>query len=147
MASFGPAPTVARPDLFPKSADQATLLKQVRGLWTDPDFPPNDASLFGAGKSRPASFPTVSAWLRPKEFAPLPAGEEHALVFGDAAAGDVVQGALGDCYLLGALSTVAASHYRGKSRLLRLVMPSDGKSHENPPEGKEKGFFTFRFYM
>ncbi|KAJ1621409.1 hypothetical protein T492DRAFT_847053 [Pavlovales sp. CCMP2436] len=147
-AIFGPPKTVPRPDLFPKTAEQAVVLGQIRAgeLWTDPDFPPTDASLYGKGRSRPLDMPTVSAWLRPAEFAPLPAGEQHSLVYGDAAAGDVVQGQLGDCYLLGALSTVAASHHNGRSRLLQLIMPVDGSSHENPPEAHAQGFLTFRFY-
>ncbi|KAG8461989.1 hypothetical protein KFE25_014008 [Diacronema lutheri] len=150
MSVFRGAPsTVTRPDLFPRSAEQAAVLKQVRAgsLWTDPDFSPTDASLHGKGKPRPPSMAAVVAWLRPDEFAPLPAGSTHALIVGDAAAGDVVQGALGDCYLLGALSTVAASRHKGRSRLLQLVMPADGVSHEDPPEGKAQGAYTFRFYI
>jgi hypothetical protein len=149
MATFGPPPTVARADLFPRSADQRQLLRETRegSLWTDPDFLPTDASLYGRGKARPASMPAVHAWLRPSEFAPLAPGESHALVFEQAAAGDVVQGALGDCYLLGALSAVAASQYQGRSRLLQLILPSDGSSHENPPEGSSRGLFTFRLYV
>lgn len=147
---FGPPPTVSRPDLFPRSAEQSAVLGQLAAgaLWTDPDFPPTDASLVGAGRPRPRGFADVAAWLRPDEFAPLPPGEAHALVLGGAAAGDVVQGALGDCYFLGALSAVAASHdVRRRSRLLQLVLPADGRSHEDPPEGGASGLYTFRFYV
>lgn len=145
----GPPPTVTRPDLFPKSADQADLLRTTKKgtLWTDPDFPPTNASLFGKSGKGSSGMAKVSAWLRPDEFAPLQPGETHRLVYGDAAAGDVVQGGLGDCYLLGALSTAAASHVDGYSRLKQNVLPSDGESFADPPEWRERGFFTFRFYI
>jgi hypothetical protein len=152
MATQGPPATTARPDLFPKSADQKEVAKQVKAgtLWIDPDFPPKETSVYGAGaaaKAAKAKLPAVVAWLRPHEFAPLVSGEKHELISDGAAAGDVIQGALGDCYFLGALSTVAASTPGGRSRLLSAIMPLDGASHANPPEGLAQGFFTFRFYI
>jgi len=148
--SYGPPATVPRPDLFPRTAHPSEVLAEARRLpagtlWTDPDFPPADSSLWPAGAPRPPGMAAVAHWLRPEEFAPLPAGEAHSLVYGDAAAGDVIQGGLGDCYLLGALSTVAATpRADGASRLKDLVLPLDGGSFDNPPEGAQHGFFTFR---
>lgn len=69
----------------------------------DEDFPASDKALF----KNPATHPdrNIVQWKRPSEFAPDP-----KLFVEGVESGDVIQGALGDCYFLGALSVVATRH-------------------------------------
>lgn len=67
----------------------------------DSEFPHDAQSLFG-NLLHPAKNPVVS-WRRPKDFVK---GKELALFKDGASAGDVMQGALGDCWFLGSLSCV-----------------------------------------
>jgi hypothetical protein len=71
------------------------------GLWCDEAFPPGDSALGAAALAA-----EVDGWARVEELA---APRTVELVpAGGARAADVVQGALGDCHLLGALSLLAA---------------------------------------
>lgn len=68
--------------------------------FTDPDFPPTDRSLY-RDPSRPSNS-SCTGWKRLGELSAKPQ------MFKDGVeAGDVIQGQLGDCWFLGALSVVA----------------------------------------
>eukprot|EP01106_Pelomyxa_sp_JSP_P017441 TRINITY_DN711_c0_g1_i4.p1 TRINITY_DN711_c0_g1~~TRINITY_DN711_c0_g1_i4.p1 ORF type:complete len:613 (-),score=122.87 TRINITY_DN711_c0_g1_i4:68-1906(-) len=71
------------------------------GKFCDPDFPATVKSLCGK-HGGPLAKRSDVLWLRPSEFAPAP-----KLFIGGTESGDVIQGELGDCYFLGALSGVA----------------------------------------
>lgn len=91
------------------------------GLFEDPDFPPDDRNSLAhegnlpeglcplvqqlpASNNSPACFCSghipveLVEWLRPSEF--VPAGKKPAVFIDGAEAGDVKQGALGDCWFL-----------------------------------------------
>ena len=99
------------------------------GLFKDPDFPADDASLFGDPDNPPPWHPPKSAirWLRPdqivKKGVPVLFSEEK----------EIVQGALGDAWLLGALGCVAT-----RPDLLDVIFAST--------RNKLKGIYTLRFF-
>jgi hypothetical protein len=66
----------------------------------DNEFPASDKALFKNPAEK--SSKGIVTWKRPSEFAPNP-----KLFVSGVESGDVIQGALGDCYFLGALSVVA----------------------------------------
>jgi hypothetical protein len=69
--------------------------------FTDPDFPPTDRSLYRDPSRKPAGS-SCTGWKRLSELSAKPQ------LFKDGVeAGDVIQGQLGDCWFLGALSVVA----------------------------------------
>lgn len=75
------------------------MCKRTHKKWEDPDFPATDASIFMRNGKR--SDEDVK-WKRLTELVDNPS------VFVDGVEpGDVIQGSLGDCYFLGALSVVA----------------------------------------
>eukprot|EP00743_Colponemidia_sp_Colp-15_P002164 GILK01002349.1.p1 GENE.GILK01002349.1~~GILK01002349.1.p1 ORF type:complete len:1020 (-),score=203.00 GILK01002349.1:103-3162(-) len=78
---------------------------QAGGLFDDPDFPASVQSLYKSLERLPeyaTQEPTINRWLRPHEIS-----DEPQLFIEGSTAGDVMQGSLGDCFLLGALSAVA----------------------------------------
>ena len=99
------------------------------GLFKDPDFPADDASLFGDPDNPPPWHPPKSAirWLRPdqivKKGVPVLFSEEK----------EIVQGSLGDAWLLGALGCVAT-----RPDLLDVIFAST--------RNKLKGIYTLRFF-
>ena len=108
-------------------------------MWEDPDFPANDSSLFKNGKN---STGYRVDWKRPKDFCPNP-----QLFIDGVESGDVIQGALGDCYFLGALSVVATRRsvdgkfYPCSYSLQRdLLLPLFVSAHE------KQGFYQIKFF-
>ena len=107
-------------------------------MWTDKRFPADDPrSVYVTG--RPASGKPYAngniRWLRPHEVK----GADPSLlslVLGGAEAGDVVQGELGDCYLLGAMSSIAS-----KDLLTPLL-----REGTDPATMIARGFMTFKLY-
>jgi len=129
----------------PESDDEgkhgASKMAGAAGLWQDPDFPPTKASL---GKYINEEVEEVDwvdhevIWLRPQEFGNHDDKLEHepCLFFDGSGAGDVLQGQLGDCYLLGALATIATH-------------PQDlieGLFLDDAEDFPETGKLTMRFY-
>ena len=106
-------------------------------LWTDKRFPadaPTTLYVTGEPADKPYNGGKVT-WLRPHEVA----GAERSqlgLIKDGLAAGDVTQGELGDCYLLGAMSSIAARNLLGP-----LIKPG-----VDPVECIEKGFLTLMLY-
>jgi len=98
--------------------------------WTDSEWPATDAALgdlvaakfAGAGGEPPpsqgdpvdddgaASTGSSVAWQWPEEFVDVSQSGAPVLFEGDPAANDVLEGRLGDCFLLAAMSVIAASH-------------------------------------
>lgn len=83
-------------------------------IFFDKDFGPQDEDdLTGSANSmycngeKPTGHtdPANAEWLRPSEY--LDAGQEAHFVKGSASANEVKQGALGDCWFIGALSVLA----------------------------------------
>jgi hypothetical protein len=73
-------------------------------------------------------------WLRPSEFVPAIADGRSPMLFVDGAdSGDIVQGALGDCWLLSAIACIAP-----RRDLLQLLFAST--------EYSQKGIYTLRFF-
>lgn len=97
-----------------------------QGTKADPGFGPDQMSLFPGGvvpPGTPANVTSGVVWRR------LPG----SLYVDGARAGDVVQGALGDCWFLSAVSALSA-----QKDLLLDVFVSD--------EHADKGIYSFRFY-
>jgi hypothetical protein len=99
------------------------------GLYIDPDFPADFKSLFKDENQPPPGHPPKDAikWLRPdnivKSGVPVLFSDEHELL----------QGALGDSWLLGALGCVST-----RRDLLDVIFAST--------RNKLKGIYTLRFY-
>jgi len=72
----------------------------ITGLYEDSEFPPNNDLIPQSSK------PKEIVWKRPSEI--ISQGKPELFVDG-VEEGDVIQGALGDCWFLGALAVVAAS--------------------------------------
>mmetsp|Transcript_69856 Transcript_69856/g.195315 ORF Transcript_69856/g.195315 Transcript_69856/m.195315 type:complete len:265 (-) Transcript_69856:1122-1916(-) len=115
------------------SAAMKTLLEADSAdgaQWTDSEWPATDAALgdlvaakfAGAGGEPPpsqgdpvdddgaASTGSSVAWQWPEEFVDVSQSGAPVLFEGDPAANDVLEGRLGDCFLLAAMSVIAASH-------------------------------------
>ena len=105
-------------------------------LWEDRVFAAQgDHCLYLPGsKTRYAGGQKIK-WLRPNEVAGA-GGKPIELIKDGADAGDVIQGELGDCYLLGAMSSIAA-----KGMLSRLLW-----SEADVAGDLKRGFITFKLY-
>jgi len=105
------------------------------GKFQDPDFRAEGRSLFIGGEVPEGHVPLeMVEWLRPAEFVPrLTDGKAPQLFVDGAEAGDVIQGALGDCWFLSALCTVAS-----RKDLLRNLFAST--------EYASQGIYTIRFF-
>ena len=105
------------------------LCKERNALFGDPDFPANDASLYKNPAEPPeyAVQTPVVEWRRPQEIA-----DEPEMIRGGFEPGDVKQGTLGDCWLLGTLMTLGT-----KPELLQNLIVYDGIEH---------GFAVFQFF-
>eukprot|EP00753_Platysulcus_tardus_P000361 PLAT10367.1.p1 GENE.PLAT10367.1~~PLAT10367.1.p1 ORF type:complete len:723 (-),score=420.00 PLAT10367.1:102-2270(-) len=75
-------------------------------LWEDADFPCSGDSLYRDGMMPPCGAPPAHTvrWLRPAEICP----GEPQLFIGGLGSADVIQGQLGDCWFLSALSVMAS---------------------------------------
>uniref|UniRef100_A0A7S3D477 Calpain catalytic domain-containing protein n=1 Tax=Palpitomonas bilix TaxID=652834 RepID=A0A7S3D477_9EUKA len=109
------------------------MCKAKRCKYEDPHFPADASSLFREADKKPSWHmpPERVKWLRPEEFCP----EEPKLFVEGVEPGDVIQGALGDCWFLGALSTVAT-----KQEKLQNLFTNAAKYR------KDYGVVTLRFY-
>eukprot|EP01028_Stygiella_incarcerata_P010561 TRINITY_DN5505_c0_g1_i3.p1 TRINITY_DN5505_c0_g1~~TRINITY_DN5505_c0_g1_i3.p1 ORF type:complete len:1778 (-),score=493.56 TRINITY_DN5505_c0_g1_i3:1948-7179(-) len=96
----------------------------------DPDFPANESSIFMDEKkpTPKAGLKSVAKWKRISEISPKP-----QLFIDGANPGDVIQGGLGDCWFLSALSVIAVNHERVKALFLY-------------PTVEEHGVFGVRFF-
>ena len=110
---------VAQPELLAPIVYQCLASNQQ---FADITFPAGEESIGGKDKH-------VKRWRRAREVA----GDNGVLFLEGAASGDVVQGELGDCYFLGALSIVATRY----ELFRRLFVPTGLGSI---------GVYTVRFY-
>ena len=101
---------------------------QAGAEWTDSEWPATNAALgdlvaakfAGASSEGPssrggtdddaASTGSSVAWRWPEEFVDAAESGAPVLFEGDPAANDVLEGRLGDCFLIAAMSVIAASH-------------------------------------
>lgn len=118
-----------------KGAQEPKTFEEIRDdcstkgqLWEDPDFPATDSSIYF--KNPPSVWPGIK-WMRPKEICSNP-----EMFVGGASRLDVNQGALGDCWLLAAVSCLATS-----DQMLHNVVPADQSFDSN-----YAGIFRFRFW-
>uniref|UniRef100_A0A7M4G313 Calpain-3 n=1 Tax=Crocodylus porosus TaxID=8502 RepID=A0A7M4G313_CROPO len=95
-------------------------------LYEDPDFPPNDSSLFYSQK-----LPIKFEWKRPREIC-----ENPRFILGGANRTDICQGELGDCWFLAAIACLTLN-----KNLLCRVIPHDQSFIEN-----YAGIFHFQFW-
>eukprot|EP01116_Phalansterium_solitarium_P019829 TRINITY_DN5681_c1_g1_i4.p1 TRINITY_DN5681_c1_g1~~TRINITY_DN5681_c1_g1_i4.p1 ORF type:complete len:475 (+),score=198.79 TRINITY_DN5681_c1_g1_i4:110-1534(+) len=112
------------PSKFDETVEKA---KASGERWTDPDFPPNDTSLYNNPAKKP-HWPKIDAWKRVTDFAPEP-----KMFLDGTDPGDVIQGVLGDCWFLGALSVVAA-----RDDLIKEIVVTK--------EINDYGVYEFRFF-
>ena len=82
------------------------------GHYRDSKFPATTASLFRDGATPWKGHPPIAdgavRWLRPHEICKAAMADEPQLFVDASESSDVVQGALGDCWLLSAIAVVAA---------------------------------------
>lgn len=98
--------------------------------WTDPEFPADDSSLYMDPMAPPEDATPVVEWRRPEE---IYQGEGKPMMMKDGLSpGDVKQGALGDCWLLGSFLCLATN-----PELLQNLIYYDGIA---------SGFAVFRFF-
>ena len=98
--------------------------KQRRQPYNDAEFPAKFSSLWGYGESkayRRSDFERL-AWARPKEMFKT----EKFEVYGDISPNDILQGMLGDCYLLSAMAAIAENKDRIKRLFLKRVKSDYG---------------------
>jgi calpain len=104
-------------------------------MWEDPEFPADDASLYIDPVKLPEyaqDTPTVE-WRRPQEIWHNAEKEERAVMWRDEnKLGEVKQGILDDCWLLGAFLAVAVN-----PSILRNLLVRDGI---------EYGYAVFKFF-
>lgn len=74
--------------------------KEHKTKFEDPEFPAAASSIYKTGAG--PHIDKIAGWKRPSELAPSP-----KLFVDGVEAGDVIQGALGDCYFLGSISVIA----------------------------------------
>ena len=84
-----------------------------RTLYTDPSFPATERSLYfdGSGGRRRGEV----VWMRAAELA-----DDPAFIAGGASRFDVIQGELGDCWLLAAIANLTMN-----DKLFHRVVPQD----------------------
>ncbi|POI33827.1 hypothetical protein CIB84_002421 [Bambusicola thoracicus] len=85
-------------------------------LYEDPDFPPNETSLFYSQK-----VPIKFEWKRPREIC-----ENPRFIIGGANRTDICQGELGDCWFLAAIACLTLN-----KKLLCRVIPHDQSFIQN----------------
>ncbi|XP_074765196.1 calpain-3 isoform X3 [Athene noctua] len=95
-------------------------------LYEDPDFPPNESSLFYSQK-----IPIKFEWKRPREIC-----ENPRFIIGGANRTDICQGELGDCWFLAAIACLTLN-----KKLLCRVIPHDQSFIQN-----YAGIFHFQFW-
>uniref|UniRef100_A0A8B9F7S4 Calpain-3 n=1 Tax=Amazona collaria TaxID=241587 RepID=A0A8B9F7S4_9PSIT len=95
-------------------------------LYEDPDFPPNESSLFYSQK-----VPIKFEWKRPREIC-----ENPRFIIGGANRTDICQGELGDCWFLAAIACLTLN-----KKLLCKVIPHDQSFIQN-----YAGIFHFQFW-
>jgi len=137
--AFGSAekgkPRVANGDLSRDEVLKQCALLPAGALWEDKVFGHiGDKALYRSPRGITFNKGKPVRWLRPRDFCGGP--ERVALVKGGAEAGDVCQGELGDCYLLGAMSSIAA----------KGLVPHIRRSDEDVASDLAKGFVTFYLY-
>lgn len=81
-----------------------SLCQENGAKYGDSDFPPNDASLYKDPTNPPdyAKETPVVEWRRPEEIS-----DEPCMIKDGTSPGDVKQGMLGDCWLLGGFCVLA----------------------------------------
>ena len=99
-------------------------------LWTDPEFPPEASSLFFSREGRQAG--ARLEWRRPGQLV-----EEPRLMEDGGDRFDIIQGELGDCWLLAAMADLAM-----EERLWARVVPLDQSFGPD-----YAGVFHFRFWQ
>lgn len=120
---------------------------EAEQLWEDRRFPHGDSALYRRnGRQQTFNNGQPIVWKRPHELRGAQR-EQLAFVKDGIDAGDVVQGELGDCYLLGAMASIAsAGASAGASSheppLFRRLL----RARENVLEDLRKGFVSFVLY-
>jgi len=110
------------------------LCHQNEGKYGDTDFSPNDASLYKNPAEPPdyAENTPVVEWKRPEEALKSGNEDEIKMISQGMTSGDVKQGTLGDCWLLGAFLILAT-----RPHLLQNLIVKDGIKY---------GFAVFQFF-
>jgi hypothetical protein len=107
----------------------------------DEHFPTNDVSLYKTPDKRPCHYRNNVEWKRCKDLTNNP----HLFIFDNEGKGkintDVVQGAVGNCWLVSAIGVLAAH-----PKLLNKVIPkaSDQDWYHSDEPGKKMGVYHFR---
>lgn len=97
-------------ELLVKSGKEKRARKSVKnGKYTDKEFPPHTTSILGFNEHK--GYKNIDlqklVWMRPENFF-----KGDIRVYKSIEPDDIIQGGLGDCYLLAALSSIAANPER-----------------------------------
>ncbi|PRP83981.1 hypothetical protein PROFUN_08665 [Planoprotostelium fungivorum] len=123
-----PAGSYVGPDNSKAFAAIVAKCEAEGSKYVDPDFPCSETSLYKNTKQPPQGWPKITEWKRITDICVAP------VMFADGIEpGDIIQGALGDCWFLGAVSVCAA-----RPDLLLKCIP---ESTINP-----YGVYEFKFF-
>ncbi|CAK9301677.1 unnamed protein product [Gordionus sp. m RMFG-2023] len=136
-----PRPLVKLPIVSASNDQTFQQIKQQcleRGvLWEDPDFSANDSSMFFSEATSNLFFSKIAPdsfqWKRPKDICPNP-----KLIVQGASRFDVIQGELGNCWLLAAVACLSLN-----PKLIQLIVPTD----QDFAPGDYAGIFHFRIWQ
>eukprot|EP01130_Rhizamoeba_saxonica_P016287 TRINITY_DN7499_c0_g1_i1.p1 TRINITY_DN7499_c0_g1~~TRINITY_DN7499_c0_g1_i1.p1 ORF type:complete len:1144 (-),score=258.70 TRINITY_DN7499_c0_g1_i1:25-3456(-) len=119
---------ISQPAVQAENETVSRIIQQCNSTgskWVDPDFPTSEQSLFPGDHRKNAK---IESWRRVSELSP------NAQLFVDGIdEGDVIQGTLGDCWFLSALSVLAQN---GTEEIQGLFVSSHA----------EQGFYQCRFF-
>jgi hypothetical protein len=121
----------------PRSFETAVQQCKATGdVFSDESFPADEVSLWGPSRIPPPDQRLFPEWRRPKDFgtAAKPFDEPLTLFRGDPTPGDVLEGALGDCFFISAVSVLCR-----RPQLIRQLFISDGLSSE--------GVYAIRLFL
>jgi len=141
---FGQGPRGPSGGLTSKQVREQASRSPGGQLWVDPEFKEDGALYRRASAGGGAPKITFNGgrpiqWLRPHELKGASPGDIE-LVKDGVSSGDVIQGELGDCYLLGAMSSIAAATHRGVPGALLKRLIKTGSAE------LALGFVTFEMY-
>jgi hypothetical protein len=126
-------------DIQATMVDIASLVGGFNGPFEDPDFPPNEHSLYvDPDEPMPAFSGRQIVWKRPEELAQNPQlfVDDESEEGDGAEANDIIQGSLGDCFLLSAAAILTSA--RGHD-LIRKLFINHGKYFA-------RGLLSIRFF-
>lgn len=128
-STFNPTNTKNKLDDLHQLLSQSNNYKQAKthangNKYTDPEMPPGPNAIFGFGERQDYTEEELQnyPWLRPEEFFK----GNDIKIFDTIHSHDILQGSLGDCYFLAAISSIAEYPHRLERLFLSNQYGPDG---------------------